>query len=141
MQTPFSKASVAEAFDAYAQPTRQALLSLRELIFSVAEKTEGVGPVDETLKWGQPAYLTPETKSGTTIRIDASQSDDCDYALFVHCQSRLISDWRERYPQLVYGGTRSLHFNSSEPLPRAELEHCVALALTYHLRKNKPKLS
>jgi hypothetical protein len=34
------------------------------------------------------------------------------------------------------GGTRSVHFRLGEPLPEAELGHCIALAMTCHLKKS-----
>jgi len=40
------------------------------MIFDVAKKTPGVGKLEEDLRWGQPSYLTLETGSGSTIRID-----------------------------------------------------------------------
>jgi len=39
--------------------------------------------------------------------------------------------------QLRYGGNRSILLNAAEDIPGPELRHCVALALTYHLRKRK----
>ena len=45
-------------------------MKLRQLIFDVAAKTKDVGQLEETLKWGEPAYLTSESKSGSLIRID-----------------------------------------------------------------------
>ena len=35
---------------------------LRQLIFETAAATEVVGELEETLKWGEPSYLTPKTK-------------------------------------------------------------------------------
>ena len=34
-----------------------------------AASTDGGGPIEETLKWGDPAYVTSATKSGSTIRV------------------------------------------------------------------------
>jgi hypothetical protein len=65
-----SNPAVEAAFDAYSKPVKAKLLALRRLIFDTAKATKGVGALEETLKWGQPSYLTPETKSGSTIRID-----------------------------------------------------------------------
>ncbi len=62
--------AVEAAFGAYPAPVKAKLLALRRLIFDTAKRTKGVGALEETLKWGQPSYLTPETKSGSTIRID-----------------------------------------------------------------------
>ncbi len=114
---------------------RAALMDLRSLILAVAERTAGTGNLVETLKWGQPAYLTEKPRSGTTLRIDADNGQGGDYALFVPCSTSLIETWRELYPELVYGGTRSVHFKLGAQLPEAELRHCIAMALTYHQHK------
>jgi hypothetical protein len=94
--------------------------------------------LQETLKWGQPSYLTAETKSGSTIRIDGVNGNASQYAMFVHCQTDLVATFRELYPkQLTYGGNRSVIFEVNGDIPEPELRHCVALALTYHLNKRK----
>lgn len=69
MSQPFDEPNVERAFSAFPDEVKTGLLLLRALIFDVAARTEGVGRLEETLKWGQPAYLTPETKPGTTIRL------------------------------------------------------------------------
>ena len=66
----FTDAAVKAIFSAYPKPLRTKLLALRRLIFDIARTTQGIGTLEETLKWGQPSYLTPETKSGRTLRID-----------------------------------------------------------------------
>jgi uncharacterized protein YdhG (YjbR/CyaY superfamily) len=126
---------VASTFAAYQPDIRERLLELRELILTTAETTKGVGQIEETLKWGQPSYLTKRPKSGTTIRIDRDNSDKGDFALYVSCQTNLVDNWRQHYPELSFGGTRSIHFKLDEPLPSDVLSHCIAMALTYHLRK------
>jgi len=135
MSPPFADPDVEAAFDRHPPPLRAALLHLRDLIYAVAEQTPGTGQLVETLKWGQPAYLTEKPKSGTTIRIDADTGHDADYALFVPCSTDLIETWRAHCPDLTYGGKRSVHFRLGEPLPEDEIGHCVALAMTYHQRK------
>lgn len=135
MSRAFQDKAVAAVFDQYSEPTRTALLDLRELVFQTAAETDGVGEISETLKWGQPSYLTPQTKSGTTIRFGADAAKDGDYAMFVHCQTNLVSQWREHYPELNYSGTRALNLNSGATLQVDAVKHCIALALTYHKRK------
>ena len=54
---------------------------------------EGVGPLTETLKWGQPSYLTQESGSGSTVRIDRLKKGD-GYAIYFHCQSGLVDEFR-----------------------------------------------
>ena len=77
----FADPAVAAVFEAYPAAMRRRLLALRALVFDVAAKTEGVGRLTETLKWGQPSYLTEQTKSGTTVRIDRLKNAD-GYALY-----------------------------------------------------------
>ena len=126
---------VAAVFDLYPPDLRTHLLALRALILETARQTPDTGTLVETLKWGQPSYLTEKPKSGTTVRIDADKSHGSDYALYVPCSTSLIQDWKERYPALTYGGTRSVHFRLGVPLPAAELAHCIALAMTYHRKR------
>ncbi len=132
----FQDEAVAATFAGFAPSVRRRLTDLRALIFDVAAKTEGVGPLQETLKWGQPSFLTPKTKSGSTIRIDAVRGAPDQYALYFTCHTDLVETFRELYPtELTYGGNRSILLDTSSPLPEAPLRHCIALALTYHSRK------
>ena len=134
----FSEPAVAAVFSAYPKPIRTKLLALRRLIFDAAESTKGVGALQETLKWGQPSYLTPETKSGSTIRIDQLKPATNQYAVYFHCQTDLVETFRELYPtEFSYGGNRSILLNAEVAIPEQALRHCVALALTYHLNKRK----
>jgi hypothetical protein len=134
----FSDPAVDAVFSAYPKPLQSRLLALRRLIFDTAKTTKGVGALQETLKWGQPSYLTPETKSGSTIRIDRDKSAPNRYAIYFHCQTDLVLTFRELYPtELSFGGNRSILLDAGEELPEPALRHCVALALTYHLNKRK----
>jgi hypothetical protein len=135
----FSDSDVASVFKAYPPGIRAKLMALRELVFDTAARTAGVGPLTETLKWGQPSYLTQETGSGTTVRIDRLKAGD-GYAVYFHCQSGLIGRFRELYPDAFrYEGKRAIVFDSGDRAPARELRHCLALALTHHARKKKPK--
>ena len=131
-------AAVEAAFAAYPAPVKAKLLALRQLIFDTAKATKGVGALQETLKWGQPSYLTPTTGSGSTIRIDQVKSAAGQYAVYFHCQTNLVETFRELYPtELSYGGNRSIILNADHEVPEPALRHCVALALTYHLNKRR----
>ena len=131
----FGDAAVAAVFRTYPPGLRARLMALRELVFDTAEKTPGVGPLTETLKWGQPSYLTEETGSGTTVRIDRLKAGD-GYAVYFHCQSGLVGQFRELYPgTFKYEGKRAILFDTADRLPNRELAHCIALALTHHSRK------
>ena len=124
-------------FEKYPDPVREQLLLLRGEILQTAVATPGVGQIVETLKWGQPSYLTVKPKSGTTIRLDAHDAEQGKVALFVHCQTSLIATFRQLYPDLAYDGTRAIVFDANAPLPLAPLRHCIRLALTYHRDKKK----
>jgi hypothetical protein len=128
---------VEAVFEAYPRPVKARLTALRRLIFDTAKATKGVGALEETLKWGQPSYLTPESRSGSTIRIDHVKSAPGQYAVYFHCQTNLVKTFRELYPELQFSGNRAILLDASEVLPEAKLRHCVALALTYHLNKRK----
>jgi Domain of unknown function (DU1801) len=131
-------AAIDAVFDACPAPAKTKLKALRQLILDTAKATKGVGRIEEALKWGQPSYLTAETGSGSTIRIDRVKSADNQVAVFFHCQTDLVDTFRELYPKLSYSGNRAILLDADKKLPEAELRHCVALALTYHLRKRKP---
>jgi hypothetical protein len=132
-----SDPGVDRVFDAYPGPVKAKLLALRRLILDTAKATEGVGALQEALKWGQPSYLTSESKSGSTVRIDQVKAESGQVAVYFHCQTNLVETFRELYPELRYSGNRAILLDAGDRFPEAELRHCVALALTYHLGKRK----
>jgi hypothetical protein len=131
--------AVTAIFDGYPGPVKSKLLALRKLIFDTAKTTSGVGALQETLKWGQPSYLTTESKSGSTIRIDQVKAEAGGYAVYFHCQTDLVGTFRELYPELRYGGNRCILLDAGDKVPEKALRHCIALALTYHARKRKER--
>jgi hypothetical protein len=130
---------VKTVFDTYPQPQRNYLSHLRSFIFEVAAETEGVGELEETLKWGQPSYLTSATKSGSTICL--GMHGDEHYALYVHCQTKLLSHFRDVYGSLLsYDGKRALVFEKDlqeDVTQLSAVKDCIALALTYQRWKRK----
>ena len=131
-----NRPAVAAISDSYPEAIRRKLLILRKLILSTASVTRGVGKLDETLKWGQPSFLTSQSGSGTTIRIDGVKREPGQYAIYFHCQTNLVETFRELYPrEFNYGGNRCIIFNENDAIPVEAVRHCVSLALTYHHRK------
>jgi Domain of unknown function (DU1801) len=131
----FANADVAAAFKSYPADVRRRLMDLRELVFETAAGTDGVGALTEALKWGQPSFLTEETGSGTTVRIDGLKKSD-GYAIYFHCQSGLVGQFKELYPDTFrYEGKRAILFDLKDRVPVKALRHCIGLALTHHLRK------
>ena len=138
--TRFKDPRVAAIFDAYPRAERVKLLGIRKLILETAAKTEGVGELEETVKWGQPSYLTAASGSGSTIRIDSVKAADQRLALYFNCQTSLVETFRELYSDtLRFEGNRAIVLDAESALPAKELSHCIALALTYHLDKRRAK--
>ncbi|NIA70058.1 DUF1801 domain-containing protein [Pelagibius litoralis] len=130
---PFADPDVEARFASFPEPARAGLLKLRGLIFETAGATPGVGALQETLKWGQPAYLTPETKSGSTIRLGVPRQGG--FALYTHCQTTILSDFRSLFADdFVYEGNRAVYFKDSKALPAGKLRLLIRSALTYHMK-------
>ena len=135
---PIADAGVAATFASYPPNIKTKLMHIRSLIFDVAAETDGVGELEETLRWGEPTYLTTRSKSGTMIRVGWKQAQPDRYALYFHCQTNLISTFKQLYPnEFDYEGNRSFSFAARAKVPIEPLRHCIALTLTYHLDKRK----
>ena len=92
-----------------------------------------MGDIEETLKWGEPAYLTSQTGSGSTLRIDWKGSKPNEYAMYFNCQTTLVATFRTLFPgEFRFEGNRAIVFMESEPLARDALAFCISAALTYH---------
>ncbi len=135
MTPPPVPADVAAVFATHPRATRAQLMQVRALIYEVAADTD-TGPLTETLKWGAPSYLTKATKSGTTIRLGQRRTDG-RAAMFVHCQTALIDEFRDRFAdQFEFDGNRALILPDDPALDA--LAVCIARALTYHRDNRKP---
>ncbi|MDH2401711.1 DUF1801 domain-containing protein [Bradyrhizobium sp. SSUT18] len=133
MTAPPLPREVSRVFDALAAPIGRRLLQVRALIFATAAAHEQVGRLTETLKWGEPAYLTEATGSGSTIRLGRVRDSEHAAVLF-NCKTTLIDTFRERFPdQFEYRQTRAVLLPTSGALPKQQLTVCLSLALTYHL--------
>jgi hypothetical protein len=129
---------VAEVFRKYPPSMRKKLMDLRNLVYEAASETDGIGEVEETLKWGEPSYLV---RGGSTIRIDWKERSPDQYAMYFHCQTKLVDTFRELYgDRLKFEGNRAIVFRKDDPVPQEILKHCIALSLTYHSRKHLPLL-
>ena len=108
-------------------------MALRALIFEVAAATEGVGRLEETLKWGEPAYVTSQSKSGSTIRIGWKKSRPAQYAMYFNCQTTLVDSFKTLFPaEFAFEGNRAIVFDESDVVPVDSLSNCIVSALTYH---------
>ena len=106
------------------------LRPLRRLIHDTAAATQGVGALEESLKWGEPSYSPLKKGIGSSVRL-APRKDGKVSVNFI-CHTGLVARFRELYPDaLTFEGNRTIVIDPLAPLPEAELRHCVALALTY----------
>lgn len=132
MRNEFATLAVEQAFQLPDLATREGLLILRDLIFETAGTLPEIGPLQETLKWGQPAYLTPKVRAATTIRLGVPGA--ARFALFVHCRTRLIPEYQNLFPGLDrIEGTRAVLFERPDEIDRERHGWLIRSALTYHM--------
>lgn len=125
-------------FNSYPEHIRPKLDTLRALVLKTANQIEGLTTLEETLKWGEPSYLT---QKGSTIRMNWTIKKPEQYALYFKCTSRLVDTFKVLFGDTFkYETTRALVFDLEESLPVAELQTCIRLALTYHSVKHLPLL-
>jgi hypothetical protein len=123
---------VRAVFDGCAAQDRAGLLLLRGMIFQRAAELPQVGRIEEVLRWGQPAYVTPETGAGCSLRIGPLKHGG--FGLFVHCRTDLIETFRAGSGAAMRTeGTRAVLFEGVEGVAEAPLSFLIGRALTYHL--------
>ena len=133
-----SDPKVKEVFDRYPKSVRKQMLNLRGLILNTASEIDGLEKLEETLKWGEPSYLT---KYGSTVRIDWKEKDPAVYAIYFKCTSSLVETFKIIYKdKFQFGGKRAILFQLDDKIPEIELKHCISLALRYHKVKQLPLL-
>ncbi|WP_240418886.1 DUF1801 domain-containing protein [Paenibacillus periandrae] len=129
---------VAAVLEHYPINIQKKLLFLRQLIYDTALETDGVDSVKETLKWGEPSYVT---ETGSTIRMGWKKSNPSQYALYFNCRTKLVETFREIYcDKFIFEGNRAIVFNEEDDILVGELKQCISLSLTYHTRKHLPML-
>ena len=133
-----SDPKVKDIFSNYPDFVKTQMLHLRKLVLDVASKIDKLETLEETLKWGEPSYLT---KQGSTIRIDWKQKTPEQYAIYFKCTSKLVSTFKIIYKNTFkFEGNRAIIFKLNTLIPEEELKHCIEMALTYHKIKRKPLL-
>lgn len=133
-----SDPKVEAVFKNYPEALRKQLLALRELIMETAEEIDEITKVEETLKWGEPSYLT---RIGSTLRMDWKPKTPTQYYLYFKCTSKLVTTFKEVFAEnLNYDGNRAIILKVNESIPKKELKHCIKAALTYHKVKHLPYL-
>ena len=125
-------------FKNYPSLVRDKMLFLRELVLITAKEIEEIDEIEETLKWGEPSYIT---KTGSTLRMDWKPKNPDHYALYFKCTSRLVETFKLIYKdKFTYEGNRAIIFTFEDKIPIFELKKCVKAALNYHKIKHLPTL-
>jgi hypothetical protein len=110
---------------------------IRQLVHVTAAE-EGLGPVTEDLKWGEPNFSVP---GGSPFRMDWKEETPQFFYLFFNCRTSLISTFREVYQgALQFEGSRAIVLDVNREMPEDILRHCFSLAMRYHQVKNLPLL-
>lgn len=129
---------VKERFKRYPINIRPKMNHLRKLIVDVARSDEAITEIEETLKWGEPSYIT---KNGSTLRIDWKEKNPDQYAIYFKCTSKLVPTFKEVFGDLFkYENTRAILFDLDENIPENELKICISLTLNYHKVKTLPNM-
>ena len=125
-------------FEKYPKSVRNKMLILREIIIEAAKEIEGLNMLEETLKWGEPSYLT---KNGSTLRMDWKSKTPDQYAMYFKCTSRLVETFRVVFENIFeFEGSRAIVFKLDDEIPVDELKACIKATLTYHKVKHLPTL-
>lgn len=121
-------------FNNYPEIVRKKMLSLRSLIINTASEINEIENLEESLKWGEPSYLS---KHGSTIRIDWKLETPEVYSMYFKCTSKLVPRFKEVFKdKFKFEKNRAIIFNLDEEIPETELKQCITLALTYHRIKH-----
>ena len=121
----------------YPPRAQQCFHKIRDLIYQVARENS-LGNIEETLKWGEPAYLI---KGGSTLRVDWKAKSPDNLYLFFNCNTVLVETFREVFFDVFeFDGKRAIKLNTNKAVPIEELTQCITVTLRYHKVKHLPLL-
>ena len=133
-----SQQEVNEVFRRYPAKVQKQMLFLRKLVVETASEIDGLKNLQETLKWGEPSYLT---KFGSTVRMDWKEKTPYQFAVYFKCTSKLVPTFKALYSHVFqFDENRANGFQLNDEIPEKELKHCILMALTYHKTKHLPLL-
>lgn len=128
-------ASLLDQISSWPDPAQKAAWACRTLFHEIAKKND-LGPLDESLKWGQPAWRPRRPRTGSTLRMTWSATSTDTLAFFVDCKTDLAARMRDVYPDLTRNdGRRQLGVDLTAPLPEQAIAHLAQMTFTYHRTK------
>ncbi len=118
--------------DSWPDAAQQSLLTCRQMFHDIAAKA-AIGPLEESLKWGQPAWRPKKPRTGSTLRMDWSPKYPTHLSLFVDCKTDLAARIQNLYPTFPQNdGRRHLAFPLAAPLPEQAIAHLAEMTFGYH---------
>ncbi len=118
----------------YPDFVRDKLKYLRKLVIDTAEEVPEITELEETLKWGEPSFLT---KTGSTLRMDWKKKTPNQYQMYFKCTSRLVKTFKLVFGELLeYENNRAIIFQLDQEIPVVQLKKCIKATLMYHKVKN-----
>ena len=133
-----SDPKVKPVFDNYPENVRHKMLTLRELVLETAEEIDGIEQLEETLKWGEPSFLT---KKGSTLRMDWKPKNPQILGIYFSCSTRLVETFRVVFNGIFrFEGKRAILLPLNAEIPKMALKQCIKATLTYHQVKELPTL-
>ena len=128
---------VKKKFDAFPELANHQLMAVRKLIFDISG-TEHIPEITETLKWGEPSYLS---KYGSTVRLGWRSKYPDHISVFFNCKTSLVETFRELYrDDFQFIDNRELRLLIAKSIPMAQLMSCITMSLRYHKIKHLPLL-
>lgn len=129
---------VEAVFTNYPDFVRDKMQYLRALVIETAEEMQDITLMEETLKWGEPSFVT---KNGSTLRMDWKEKSPDQYAMYFQCTSRLVDTFRLVFGhKFQYEGKRAIVFQVNQKIPEMELKECIKASLRYHKVKDQMTL-
>lgn len=131
-------AKVDEVFNNYPDSVRDKMQYLRALVLETASEIPEITNLEETLKWGEPSYLT---KNGSTLRMDWKKKTPDQFQMYFKCTSRLVETFKQVFGNsFEYEKNRAIIFQLDQDIPVVALKKCIKATLMYHKVKNDPTL-
>lgn len=124
---------VRAAFAGLPEELASQLHEVRSIAFAVAEEIPETGGLHEYLAWGQPSLRPKREGVGTAIRLGVGAGGQA--AMFVHCATSLISEYKIIAGHLMFEGKRAVLLPRSCAIPEPELRVMIELAFTSKLRQ------
>lgn len=122
-------------FNNYPDIVQDKMKFLRKLVIETAEDIQEITNLEETLKWGEPSFLT---KTGSTLRIDWKDKTPNQYQMYFKCTSRLVETFKLVFGDLFeYEKNRAIIFQLDQEIPITELKKCIKATLMYHKVKKE----